>query len=374
MLKKVTVLLLMVIITAGCADTPGDQNETGIVSGARESLIGTESDISDVSQQEELPDNSWKFDTPENRGANGELFEQLHKQLAGLDINAFVTVKDGYIIDEYYKNEFDENSVFRYNSCTKGVSAALIGIAVEQGYIENIDVPLTKYFPQAAEAEDKRKQKITIRHLLEHSSGVRWPEYSSDMFRRLRDSKNWVEFFWEQPMEAAPGEVFAYNTGGSHLLTVIIQKATGKTAYDFARENIFTHIGMDSVEWRTDPQGYTDGGNGIEMTARDAARFGQLHLDSGQWRGTRIIPKKWVRDTVKPLAKAQPNTSKYGYQWWIKPLGKTKKYDAYYSWGYAGQYIIVVPELNLVTAANARLPDNQTAPLDYFTNYVLEAF
>ena len=322
--------------------------------------------------EEIIIDDYWKFSTPEEQGMSSNKLAALHDEIRDIEITSAITVRNGVVVDEYYKDGFDKNSVFRLASCTKSFSSALIGIAIEQGLIENVDVKISTFFPEINTDTDDRKKDITIRHLLEHTSGILWQEsYGGTMFRQFTQSEIWVDFVITQQMEAAPGTVFSYSTGGSHLLAAIIQKVTGKTAFEYAKENMFKAMKMTSVEWRADPQGITDGGNGISMTPLDAAKFGQLYLQNGKWEGVQIIPEHWVSESVMTHANGQPGSyGKYGYQWWIKKFGG---YDAYYANGHGGQYIVAVPSLNLVAVLTSRLGQDGTVPQKYISEYVIAA-
>jgi CubicO group peptidase (beta-lactamase class C family) len=320
----------------------------------------------------ELPDLDWEFDTPENQGVDSTILQKMHEALADVEIFSVVTAKNGRIIDEYYKEGYDAESVFRLASYSKSFSGAPMGIAIDQGIIEGVEAKLASYFPQLEQSGSTYKQEITIRHLLTHSSGLEWYEWNGGtMFRQFTQSENWVDFVLERPMAAAPGTVFNYTTGGSHMLAAVLQQAAAKTAFEFAREHIFEPMGMDSVNWRTDPQGVTDGGNGISLNARDAAKFGQLYLDGGRWKDRQIIPQWWVEESVKTRFAPLGNSGSYGYQWWLRPFGE-ENYDTYYAMGHGGQFIFVVPEPKLVTVITGRF-SNTYSPWPYFTDYVLAA-
>lgn len=142
---------------------------------------------------------------------------------------------------------------------------------------------------------------------------------------------------------------------------------------EYGKNNLFDPLGMESVVWGTDPQEITDGGNGISMTARDAAKFGQLYLEAGRWHGQQIIPVWWLEQSTS-VQNAGPggSTGQYGYQWWIRSFG-TGNYDTFYALGAWGQYIFVVPRLNLVTVITSRYTQNTYAPRPYFVDYILAA-
>ncbi len=332
--------------------------------------LGVEKEQPAESQPEPEPeseyvDYTWEFDTPENHGVDAAALERFHSALGGVDIRSFLLVRDGVIIDEYYKDGYDESSVFGFASCTKSISGALIGLAINEGLIESVDVTPPEFFPQL---EGTDKENITVGHLLGHVSGIYWREWAGgDYFGRLSRSDNWVDFVLGQEMEAEPGTFFNYTTGGSHLLGAIIQEASGETAFDFAVERLFKPLGMRSVKWRHDPQGITDGGNGISMTARDAAKFGQLYLNGGEWNGAQVIPADWARESVEYQFAGSPNTGTYGYSWWRRTYGG---HEAYYAMGHGGQYIIVMPGLELVAVFSSRLNDTYV-PQYMFDQYIV---
>lgn len=142
---------------------------------------------------------------------------------------------------------------------------------------------------------------------------------------------------------------------------------------------------VESIEWGTDPQGVADGGNGVAVTARDAARFGQLMLQGGEWQGRQLVPADWVAQSTS-VQNPGPggSTGAYGYQWWVRPYSTNAygsyaaphgeaSYDTYYAFGAWGQFIFVVPELALVTVIASSGPQDSYAPRPFFTDYVLAA-
>ena len=133
----------------------------------------------------------------------------------------------------------------------------------------------------------------------------------------------------------------------SHLLAAIVQKASGRTLYDFGREYLFEPLGMDSVRCETDAQGISDGGNGFSMNVYDMAKFGRLFLRGGDWEGRQIISEEWVRASTSLQFKRSDGSADYGYQWWVRTFGE-EKYDAFFAQGHFGQYIFCVPDLDLI--------------------------
>ena len=383
-------MLTLTACSGGTTATPSSGEPEAPPSSAAEAAPSSQEDASEEAPPEEEPavDNSWQFDQPENHQMDGAVLEDLHAALPGTGIHAMVIVKDGVIIDEYYEDGYDETSQFPFHSASKSYTGSLIGIAMEEGYIDSVDDPLSKYLPQVLEQEDTRKQEITLRHLLTQTSGLEWYEWGGGYsnWEEFRSADNWVDYILGRNLVQEPGAVFNYSTGNTHLLSAVLQAATGVTQEEYCRTHLFDPMGVsEDAYWVTDPQGITDGGNGLVISPRDAAKFGQLYLDGGSWRGQQLVPASWVEESTS-VQNPGPggSTGQYGYQWWIQThtTGEngiyataypTASYDVYFAFGYAGQFIYVVPQLDLVTVF-ASSCQSSYGPRPYFTDYVLNAY
>lgn len=303
--------------------------------------------IAEVKEPEEDTTWEWRHDTLENHNINSSVIESVHQTLDQYPINAEVIVRNGVIVDEYYKEGYDENSIFTLQSTSKSVTSAIFGIAMDKGYIESVNTPISTYFPEILNYGSEYKNQITVWNLLTHTTGLdvsdtaNWNEWLA--------SSNWVNYVLERPAVSRPGTTFNYFTGNTHLLSAIIEKTTGKTTYEFGKENLFDKLDMDSVECSTDPQGISDGGNGFAMNIYDMAKLGQLYLNEGVWEGEQVISKQWIEDSTTVQFDIQSGSADYGYQWWVRTFGNNN-YHAYFAQGHYGQYIFVVPELELVVA------------------------
>ncbi len=303
--------------------------------------------IAEVKEPEEDTTWEWRHDTLENHNINSSVIESVHQTLDQYPINAEVIVRNGVIVDEYYKEGYDENSVFTLQSTSKSVTSAIFGIAMDKDYIDSVNTPISTYFPQILNYGSEYKNQITVWNLLTHTTGLdvsdtaNWNEWLA--------SSNWVNYVLERPAVSRPGTTFNYFTGNTHLLSAIIEKTTGKTTYEFGKENLFDKLDMDSVECSTDPQGISDGGNGFAMNIYDMAKLGQLYLNEGVWEGEQVISKQWIEDSTTVQFDRQSGSADYGYQWWVRTFGNNN-YHAYFAQGHYGQYIFVVPELELVVA------------------------
>lgn len=258
-LKKVLIVVLIIIILIAILffvfrNNEIDNNTNKIENILMNSLANEENTlVVNMTEEQEEQAWEWQHDTLQNHNINASAITSVHNTIDSYPINAEVIVKDGVIVDEYYKDGYDQNSVFTLQSTSKSVTSALIGIAIDKGYIPSVNEPISTYFPQILESGSEYKSQITIWNLLTHTTGlnasdtVNWNEWLA--------SDNWVNYVLERPATSRPGTVFSYFTGNTHLLSAIIQQATGKTAYEFGEEYLFDPLDMDSVECSTDPQG-----------------------------------------------------------------------------------------------------------------------
>jgi CubicO group peptidase (beta-lactamase class C family) len=199
--------------------------------------------------------------------------DELLKGVKSTDIYGMAVFVNEQPIIEYYKEGYDKNSKFPLYSCTKSIISALVGIAIEQGAIKSTEQYAADFFP--ALNIQGEAQKIRLQHLLTQTSGLNWPEWSDPkLIPAFVQSKDWVRFVWERPMETAPGSKFNYSTGNSHVLSAIIQQATGQSTLAYAQSNLFGPLGISNFEWQQDPNGVYTGGFGISMTVPDMAKIG----------------------------------------------------------------------------------------------------
>ena len=312
--------------------------------------------------------------SPEAQGMDSATLTALFDYIdqTGVDMHSLLVMRHGTVVLEAYFFPYRQSSLHGLASCTKSFSSALIGIAIDEGFIEGVDVPVAELIPDYDWAEDDpRKQTMTLEHLLLMTSGLDWPEASysytspANPLLEMFESEDWVQFTLQRPLVMDPGTAFNYNSGVSHLLTMALEEATGMRADDFAREYLFDPLGAYIVYWTGDPQGHTFGAGGLNLTTQDMARFGQLYLQGGVWEGEQIVPADWVAtSTTRQVASTGP-ASGYGYQWWVRP---DRVYGAF---GYRGQRIFVVPDLDMVVVFTADLAGS--APSYILNNYVMPA-
>jgi CubicO group peptidase (beta-lactamase class C family) len=297
------------------------------------------------------------------------------------EIHSVLIIKDGYIVAEkYYSKYFDRETWHKIHSCTKSFTSALIGIAIKEGYISGTNVKMLDYF-QDYEIENisLAKQSITLEHMLTMSAGLDWDEldylYSDpqNTHYQWRRSDDMIKFVLDRPMEYAPGEVQDYNSGLSELLAAIVQKATGIRADSFALEKLFSPLGIDDFYWPINKNGYARGGGGMRLVPRDMAKLGYLHTMNGKWENDQIVSEDWISESGKKHLISQHIPGFwYGYQFWVAGDGMM-----YTALGYAGQWIMIVPELDLVAVFNNHfdegVEDQESTPARLFYDYVIPA-
>jgi CubicO group peptidase (beta-lactamase class C family) len=316
--------------------------------------------------QAEWPTHGWQTSLPEQQGMDSSNLAKMLDYIVNrkLDVHSVLIVRNGYLVTEAYFYPYRPDTLHSIYSCTKSFVSALIGIALDKGFIRGVDQPLWSMFPDRAIANvDPRKQAITLENLLTMSSGLDWPEwdvaYSSptNIVRQMLLSPDPVQFVLDRPMQTDPGKRFNYNTGGSNLLSATVEQTTGKSTLEFARTNLFEPLGISKLFWARAQNGMYRGGEGLMLTPRDMAKFGYLYLNRGAWDGRQIIPAMWVDTSTKNHISTERQAfagDQYGYQWW---LGWMQSPGFFAASGVGGQYILVIPERNLVVVFTSELSD-----------------
>jgi CubicO group peptidase (beta-lactamase class C family) len=306
-----------------------------------------------------FPTKEWSISSPEEQGMSSETLARLVEFGQSNNMDSLLIARHGRIVLETTYAPFRAGLKHRINSSTKAVTGTLIAIALKEGVLDSVDRRVVDFFPDRTIANlDERKKAITIRHLLDMTSGIDWDEGMNGLasFMAMERSADWVKYILDRPMANEPGAVFYYNSGNSHLLSAILTKLTGKNAFDYAKEKLFGPLGIDDVTWRHDPQGISAGAAGLYMLPRDMAKFGYLYLRDGAWDGGQIVPSSWiegVRQASVDMRESWTKNLRYGSQFWVIPAR-----DTFMSVGYDRQLIVVMPKLDIVvaTTASARFP------------------
>ena len=320
-----------------------------------------------------FPTTKWQISTPEEQGMQSHILAQMleHIKNKNLHIDSISIVRNGYMAMDAYFWPFLKTQKHIIHSCTKSIMSALIGIAIDKGYIQSVNQPITDFFSDKAVARmDELKQSITLENLLMMASGLKCRDsylYGWKGLWTMRNSSNWAQRVLELPMAEPPGEKFEYCNGVSYLLSVIIQNTTKMRTLEFARKYLFEPIGISDIGWATSPQGIDIGYGEMHLKPIDMAKFGWLFLNKGRWGGKQILSSAWVEKSTQGHIDATL-FDQYGYQWWVDASGY------YAAVGYKGQRIFIISEKNMVAVFTGDLtgPERQMAK-KLFDTYIIPA-
>ena len=298
------------------------------------------------------PTEGWSVAEPADHGVDASLLADVDTRAVDEvpAISALLAVRHGYLIFERYYNGLMAEDPINVRSVTKSVTSTLAGVALRTGLLSGLDARTGDLIPDRIPAgHDPRVEDTTLWQWLTMTSGLQWDAYGD--WQRLLDAPDWVAMTLGLPVVGIPGETYVYNTGGSHVLGVIVAAAAGKPLEEYAEEVLFTPLGIRPGDWMRSPQGEVSAGSGLELTARDMAKLGYLYVRNGVWDGQQIITPEYAQQatTWQSAGDSTGGWANYGYQWWV--TATNAGHPAYFALGYGGQHIFVVPALDLVVVA-----------------------
>jgi CubicO group peptidase (beta-lactamase class C family) len=343
--------------------------------------------LNETQSRDDWPTRILRTATPEEHGIDPQRLARLHEHVQGIAVlHSLLIVRSGSIVFEEYYHGWSKFHYQNVNSVTKSVVSALVGIALRDGFLRDLDQALLSFFPEYTPPTiDPRKQAITLRHLLSMSSG--FDEMPADEIETFLDRSNSIEKLLNRPMRHEPGRAFAYDDLCSHLVSLILNRVTGIPLATFARTRLFEPLGIwrdeqgnpspwklgrhtadaphpvglwDEREdelWSVDNLGNNIGGFGLQLTTREMAKFGYLYLKQGQWEDAVILPRTFVQDSWQQHSVTGKGEG-YGYFWF---LPRWHGHSACCAVGYGGQMIAVIPDLDVVAVITCR-PEPGTSP------------
>jgi len=296
----------------------------------------------------------------------------------GANIHAVLVARPGKLVYERYFKGSDQipgifygkrvesvtfvaDTLHNMKSVSKSVVSLTVGIALDRGLIRSVDEPIFSFFPELTDLRTPEKDRLLLRHALTMTMGLAWVEATPDTGdenndeARMRRAADPCRYVLGLPMTAPAGQEFFYNTGALALVAAIVRKATGRPLDELAKEALFDLLGIAPVEWRR-VKGDTDAGGGLRLRPRDMAKIGQLVLAGGRWNGRQIVSKEWIEKSTTPKIKAVADgfDGLYGYLWWLARYRiNGREVDCIAAQGRGGQYVRIVPSLDLVVAVTA---------------------
>jgi CubicO group peptidase (beta-lactamase class C family) len=279
------------------------------------------------------------------------------------EFHSFMVVRHGHVVAEGWWSPYRPRANHMLYSLSKSFTSTAVGFAVCEGKLE-VDDAVTSFFPdKLPETISPNLAALKVKHLLTMSVG-----HAQDSTGTITKEQDWVKSFLALPIANPPGSAFLYNSGATYMLSAIVQKLTGQRVIDYLRPRLFEPLNITGMTWETCPLGINTGGWGLSVPTEALAKFGQLYLQKGVWRGQRILPSLWIEEatTFKIQQPAAPGADLaqvketsdwmqgYCYQFW------RCRHNAFRGDGAYGQYCIVMPEQDAVVAITCETSNMQT--------------
>ena len=311
------------------------------------------------------------------------------------NIHSILIVKDDKLVfEEYFSGyawdynddqfrgeltDFGIDTIHNLASVTKSFTSALVGIAIDHGFIQDVDEKMFAFFPEYADLSDGRKGDVTLVDLLTMTSGLEWNEMEFPYSNTRNDLvqlfivSDPIEYILTKPVVNEPGTKWYYNGGGTNLLGEVIREATGMRMDVFADEYLFEPLGITDYEWDYLNSEIIHASGNLELRPRDMAKLGYLFLKGGTWQGERIVSEEWIAESTK--SHISPSWADgYGYQWWIETYHSNSiPIDSFYAAGWGGQRITVFPSLDMVVVFTGGNYVGENPIDDIITHYILPA-
>lgn len=297
--------------------------------------------------------------------------DALQAQLkSNAHIRALLIARGDKTLFEHYRADTSATTLLPVASVTKSVTALLAGIAADRGLLR-IDEPLGEFFPEYSKGVDALKlSRVNLGHLLTMSSGFdrRGLNIDSDYtdYTPRLYAPGLLQHALGRALVSEPGSRFYYSNIDSHLAAVAVSRRVKVPLKDFARDELFRPLGIESFDWFVGTDGVPDGAAGLRLSAPDMMRIGKMMRDGGVWEGRQVVSKRFVQEaTSRHVAtdippRGSPQLWGYGYLWWTSSTPVDDR-PAFYAAGYGGQLIYVVPSLDVVIVAVTQQASREVA-------------
>ena len=319
----------------------------------------------DFQDEPSIPESPWELAHPSEVGLDEERLLTANTKIKdGIygGIKSLIIVKNDKLVFENYYNSSDRNLKEDISGGTVAVSSIAAGILLDQGIVTDINTPISDLLTDQTPFEDPLRAQITYRHLISMRTGIAWnellrpPNDPQNSAAQMVNQSDWADFTLNQTMEAVPGGRFAYSSGAAMVFSKIVRENTGRSLEEFVQEHVFDPLQIE-YSWISDPSGSTTAGWGLRITPRSMAKIGYMALNGGTYFGTRIVSREYT-DEMGALQSQFTFNNDFGYGWWRfsdfnQFVSNLEKNDIYFSWGTGGQFIFVIPHLDMVVTTTA---------------------
>ncbi|MBK9695904.1 MAG: serine hydrolase [Propionibacteriaceae bacterium] len=294
----------------------------------------------------------WAISAPAAEGIDLARLEAGVEALENSSLFSVLVVRNDSLVFEEYFNGSARSSSNNVHSASKSVLGAALAIAVERGDIPSLDTRVSDVLPEYFTGSESSRSAITLRDLMTMSAGLSWTEDETEY--KIESSTDWVAAVLGQRMASTPGTSFTYSTGNTHVLSAIIQRATGMGTCEFVHQYLFSPMNVTAEHWGRDPQGVSSGGYNLYLTPRELAKFGLLMLHDGTWKGQQLVPAKYIQEAQRTVFDVDATTS-YGELFWVRTIAGHK---TFFAWGWGGQFVYVIPDEDLVLVITQNTSDD----------------
>ena len=364
----------------------------------------------------EVRDDGWETASLDDAGIDAAPISEALQRIedgAFPNVHCVLIVKDGKLVFEAYfpgytfnyvaegfrgdYTQFGIDTLHNLASVTKSITSALIGIAVDQDLIQGVHQPVFTYFPEYAHLKTASNGKITLEHLLTMTSGLEWNELEVWLGDPTHDLiqlfivPDPIAYILAKSIVAEPGTSWYYSGGDVNLLGEVIRRASGLRMDEFAASALFAPLGITAYQWDHIKPDIIHASGNLKLRPRDMAKFGQLFLNGGTWKGKRILSEEWVQTSTQAQVAIPWDAlagklgeeyidimaaegDRYGYLWWLKTYQVDgQQVPSYYADGWGGQNIIVLPSLDMVVVFTGGAYEGYEPMDDILTDYILPA-
>ena len=340
--------------------------------------------------EEYWPTTDWRTSGPEEQQLNKKIIKKLVKRIRRnevRDIDSLLIIRNGYLVTEAYFHGWGPDRLHTLQSVSKSVTSLVVGAAIEQGRIPDVNAKAMDYFSDYRPIRnlDARKSAIRLEDLLTMRTGMDWSEgyYQGSPLQRMNECQcDWLRFVVDWPMRETPGDRFEYNSGGVIMLGGVVQDAAGMRVEEFAEQHLFEPLGIRNSYWFPGlGNQVVHTGGGLNLRPRDMAKLGYLVLRNGRWGGRQIVSQEWIRESVSRKVKTDWRFASYpvdyGYLWWVLSLDGTgadqsPDNDIYTASGAQGQWIFIIPKHDMVVVVTASSQDF-SSPVAFLYSDILRA-